>query len=124
MEPAKLASKVVFFTAIFSFLATPSVAVTGNELLEWCSERGDRVEEAFCLGYVVGIRDILPACVPQTVTNGQLTDIVRKYLEENPVNREGPSALLILKAVQNAYHCTNQAWLDFMFGLAKGALSE
>ena len=75
---------ILVAAVLFALLAKPAVALTGNELRQWCNQQGDPIAEGFCLGYVVGVRDILPEdCVPQTVTNGQLVDVVRKYFEEN-----------------------------------------
>ena len=107
--------RVILVAAVlFALLANPAVALTGNELRQWCNQQGDLTSEAFCLGYVVVIRDIVPEdCVPQTVTNAQLVDVVRKYLEANPENRDGPGAWLIFSAAGEAYHCTGRSWVGF-----------
>ena len=59
---------ILVAAVLFALLAKPAVALTGNELRQWCNQQGDPIAEGFCLGYVVGVRDILPEdCVPQTV---------------------------------------------------------
>ena len=56
-------------SVVRALLAKPAVAPTGNELRQRCNQQGDPIAEGFCLGYVVGVRDILPEdCVPQTAT--------------------------------------------------------
>jgi hypothetical protein len=60
---------ILVAAVLFALLAKPAVALTGNELRQWCNQQGDPIAEGFCLGYVVGVRDILPEdCVPQTAT--------------------------------------------------------
>ena len=60
---------ILVAAVLFALLAKPAAALTGNELRQWCNQQGDPIAEGFCLGYVVGVRDILPEdCVPQTAT--------------------------------------------------------
>ena len=62
---------ILVAAVLFALLAKPAVALTGNELRQWCNQQGDPIAEGFCLGYVVGVRDILPEdCVPQTARFG------------------------------------------------------
>ena len=111
---------ILVAAVLFALLAKPAVALTGNELRQWCNQQGDPIAEGFCLGYVVGVRDILPEdCVPQTVTNCQLVDVVRKYFEANPEDRDAPGAWLIFSAAGEAFHCTSRAWVEFLVGMAK-----
>ena len=111
---------ILVAAVLFALLAKPAVALTGNELRQWCNQQGDPIAEGFCLGYVVGVRDILPEdCVPQTVTNGQLVDVVRKYFEANTEDRDAPGAWLMFSAAGEAFHCNRRAWVEFLVGMAK-----
>ena len=108
---------ILVAAVLFALLAKPAVALTGNELRQWCNQQGDPIAEGFCLGYVVGVRDILPEdCVPQTVTNGQLVDVVRKYFEEaHP--RVMRRALVVAVAFEarsqrHTYRCQRQVRLS------------
>ena len=45
---------ILVAAVLFALLAKPAVALTGNELRQWCNQQGDPIAEGFCLGYVVG----------------------------------------------------------------------
>ena len=88
---------------------------TGNELLEAC-EGSEPFQQAFCLGYVTGASDVDGAegaafperrrsCVPDSVSNGQLKDVVVKYLKDNPEERHILAAILVVKSVAKAFPC-------------------
>ena len=64
-------------SVVRALFAKPAVVPTGNDLRQWCNQQGDPIAEGFCLGYVVGVRDILPEdCVPQTATlSGRAHDV-------------------------------------------------
>lgn len=97
----------------------------GNSLLLQCqqyikaadSEKNyDRVDAALCLGFLQGVqssfsflsddlKEEAKFCLPNGVTNGQITRIVVKYLKDNPKllnkNRMG----LVWLALTDAYPC-------------------
>ena len=88
---------------------------TGNSLLETCSSVG-KADELFCLGYIGGVADVdglegatFPerqrSCVPDNVSNGQLMDVVVKYLKEHPEERHMLAAILIVEALTKAFPC-------------------
>jgi len=70
-----------------------ALALTGNELLKRC-EDNDAVQRAFCVGYVIGVADMVEEgpsgliCVATGVSNGQLSDIVVKFLRDHPERRQ------------------------------------
>lgn len=96
---------------------------TGNNLLEQCSlvERADNtlndtdyMNMMFCLGTVYGVRSMTSAlqtmargesCIPLTASNGQVARIVVKYLRAHPSELHQDSALLVLKALNEAFPC-------------------
>lgn len=114
--------------------ATASFAeqISGNELLETCTS-DNQVLTGFCIGYVIGYSEGAPwgvaladasvrgemggpdvnnmvgtvtgSCVPADATNGQLKDVVTKYLQENPASRHESARTLIWRAYAAAFPC-------------------
>lgn len=89
---------------------------TGNELLATCRSAGGdpsapTLDHATCLGYITGVYEsfgfVLPdaACAEKGVTNGQLVDIVVKFLILYPEKRNRSAPLLIAAAVADAFPC-------------------
>jgi hypothetical protein len=90
---------------------------TGNRLYEDCRS-GNYFNRGYCGGYVTGIvdtiealqaRGVLPAsalCIPAESTKGQLTDVVLKYLEQNPERRHLEAGSLVPEALSHAFPCT------------------
>src|SRR5687768_1322082 len=70
----------------------------GNKLYEHCNS-----SSGVCFGYVAGIADVLlhtrirgwDACVPAEVTLVQAVDIVRQYLDRNPMKHNMAAAGLV-----------------------------
>jgi hypothetical protein len=68
-------------------------------------------EQNFAKGYITGVFDAyngLVFLVPYEMTKGQVVlgqvlDIVKKYLEENPASRHEAAAILIGKALAEAF---------------------
>jgi hypothetical protein len=90
----------LLFSILFLLLTSPSAraqrvsTTTGNTLLDMCESTG-AFEQSFCLGYITGVTDmhsavgsVLPenrrSCVAENVSNGQVKDVVVKYLKEHP----------------------------------------
>ncbi|NYT36641.1 hypothetical protein ERD78_07140 [Allopusillimonas soli] len=85
-----------------------SWARTGNELLSTCQ---DEYSHMFCMGYVVGsletwyTSNTARFCIPENVTQGQLTDITIKYLKNNPESRNLEASLFVASAISEAFPC-------------------
>ena len=88
---------------------------TGNKLYKDCAEN-----YRHCVGYVQGVVDgasaimaelsmKTPICFPNNVTSGQVTDIVIKYLKENPSARHYVAASNVMVAITNAFPCPDVA---------------
>ena len=59
-----------------------------------------------CFGYVAGIADILlDVCVPAEATLVQAVDIVKQYLDRNPMKHHMAAAGLVAEALQLAFPC-------------------
>jgi Ssp1 endopeptidase immunity protein Rap1a len=110
-----------FFAAGFILLVSASAhaqrvsTTTGNELLESCEAKGS-FKEAFCLGYITGVTDldqmnasVFPehrrSCVPENVTNGQIRDVIVRYLTDHPEERHMLAAILVAEAMGKAFPC-------------------
>jgi hypothetical protein len=44
-------------------------------------------------------------CIPDGVTQGQVRDIVVRYLDQNPTIRHGPAQILITMALKESFPC-------------------
>lgn len=108
--------------------ATYPAIEDGNSLGEFCREspRPTPVEMlhlGMCAGYIVGIKDAeettkislkaanmedkrsLKFCVDQRVTNGQLIDVVNKFLKDHPEILHLSAAMLIQGALAHSFPC-------------------
>lgn len=120
-----------FGLAISSMFALPTSVragfETGNSLLAQCSvEQSDptyRQKYMACSGYVSGVYDMIEllnvakhrnrtgsvegfqACVPDSATRGQLTDVVIKYLKDHPEQRHLAAATIVYVALKQGFGC-------------------
>lgn len=89
--------------------------ITGNQFIKLCNE-SPRYDEGECFAYILGtyhgftiaesLHDVEPlTCVPSTVTVDQLSEVVIKYLRNNPQNRHLPARGLVMIAIRNAFPC-------------------
>lgn len=98
-------------------------AMTGNELLQSCKNAASEnptknasFTAGFCLGSMQSIGDLLTfvnaglkpearVCLPATVTNGQASRVVVKYLQDNPEKLHLNGTALVVMAIQKAFPC-------------------
>jgi hypothetical protein len=87
---------------------------TGNEVHDWCKSDNPR-----CLIYSIGILDAqnflntvkalnggeLKICAPKNANAGQVKDIVKAYLENNPAVRNQSAPGLVMLALNLAWPC-------------------
>jgi hypothetical protein len=96
-----------------TLLTTPAQAnnvyETGNHLLRDLRDAtGTGFGPTYALGYIVGAADAYGGsalCIPGTVTKGQLNDVVRQFLEQEPGIRDLPADILVLMALSNHWAC-------------------
>lgn len=100
------------FIAILLFV--PMVAhaefESGNTLLSKL-DSSTIADRMFALGYVIGVVDAymnVSVCPPQGVTAGQINDMVRNYISNNPATRNRSADLLISEALKQVWPCRNQ----------------
>lgn len=79
----------------------------GNALLDRMSS-SDAVDKMYALGYIVGVADThenVNLCVQNTVTKGQLYDVVHQFLRSKPQLRDLPADVLVLLALGEHWRC-------------------
>ena len=103
--------KRLAFIAVLSlsFISPFAFAYTGNELLR--DFEGDSSHRNYASGYVDGMADVLDAdktiCIPR-VMFGQIHDVVKQFLRENPAERHQPAVILTLMALKKTWPCTGK----------------
>lgn len=79
---------------------------SGNKLK---TDLNDKYGEMFAMGYIVGatevLRDYKDVCIADGVTQGQLKDVVKKYLDENPESLHEAAYVLVYSALRKVWPC-------------------
>jgi hypothetical protein len=78
----------------------------GNKLLSRFDSKMD-LENTYAWGYVVGVYDSHSTviCSGGGATVKQISDVVHKYLRDNPAQRNMDASILVLVALGNAFPC-------------------
>ena len=117
MHLIKFVLKTMVFIIPYSLSLSAEYGFTyinGNTLLQRIN--GLDVENTFALGYVVGAYDAYAQeqtwdnqkhyiCMPQSVETGQMLDIVKKYLNDNPSIRHFAAGGSVLTALSISFPC-------------------
>ena len=119
MRHATVAGLTLFTLACFGEPARAETLVTylnGNALYADCTEGNAR----YCTGYIIGIvdaaalfkalaasnkNDPILICTPDDATQGQVRDVVIRWLEENPEQRHLAAPSLVLEAIFEKFTC-------------------
>lgn len=99
--------KTLIFAALM-VVATSAQAEfkNGNRLYEQMT--GSNFDQMNAMGYVTGVADALNGvtyCPPATVTAGQLNDMVRNYLQQNPAIRHFTGDLIVRRVIEDMWPC-------------------
>ena len=97
-----------------------------NKVLDRSTDSADAIRIGFCMGFVLGARGTLKmwedvddiggvpdklqtplACIPDEVSNLQMTRVFVKYLEEHPQDLHDPSFILFFLSAADAFPCTS-----------------
>jgi hypothetical protein len=94
------------------------VRMDGNELMRRCGFSRTSYEYGFCFGSIIGVAELVSAlnilgliegrqsaCVPANAANGQIVDVVKNYLRDNPAQRHMMASGLIVAALIQAFPC-------------------
>lgn len=98
-------AKLTFLAVLLSCSAHASFK-DGNKL--YAQMQGTTVEQLNAVGYITGVADVLDGvsvCAPTNVTAGQLSDMVKKYLESYPQVRNFTADILIQRVLSTAWPC-------------------
>ena len=85
--------------------------INGNILHERCS--GDDYGKIYCMGYSAAVSDVMEtqvvagwtACVSKNANVAQVTDIVTRWLANNPQKRHYAANGLIAQALAETFPC-------------------
>jgi hypothetical protein len=85
-------------------------ANTGNTLFADCTQTSGYYNNGFCLGYVVGTAHALAnVCMPNGSTQGQMRDVVLRWLENNPDKRHYDASSIVAYVLGQAFPCAAKA---------------
>lgn len=71
---------------------------------------GDSTDKLIGMSYVAGIHDAyasLTICAPEGITKGQLADMIRNWLGNNPQQRHLAASVLVNRALSGIWPCKN-----------------
>ena len=112
---------VVFLLGLAMAFPASAQTLTGNGLLARCKAQNH--ERTWCLGYLHGFQNALViadllglrlregtsvSCFPPNVTIGQISDVVVRFLEQNPAIRHENAEWLTLEALSQAFPCPSR----------------
>lgn len=84
---------------------------TGNILLDKLQSH-NTIDKAVALGYVMGVFDANQGATHcagnRDITAGQIQDMARAYLENNPSNRNRTADILLGELFKKAWPCTGR----------------
>ena len=93
----------------FSGGASSSEPGTGSWLLEACRGDNGDVGKAFCLGYAMGLADLMygqeKICMPTDVSSQQIRLVVEEYLKGHPEILHQHPVPLVIQALNSAFPC-------------------
>ena len=114
--------KYLTLVILILFSSTNSLAITGNEFKHMCDSNSE-----WCAGYVNGLLEgiqmgwsiaILESnnknaaqydfCIPDIATQGQLVDVVKKYLDDHPEELHEDHRVLIGWSARDTFPCAQQ----------------
>jgi hypothetical protein len=101
--------KKIIATLLFVPAMVQAEFVTGNTLFK--DMNGDVVDKSIALGYVMGVSDAytnVTVCLPANVTAGQVQDVVKRYLENNPDKRHYTADSLVRDSLEKVWPCKQQ----------------
>jgi hypothetical protein len=99
--------------AVIAGVAQPARAqgifMTGNDLAEVCSSSSPN-ERGICQGYIMGALDsiflgLFKCSGMENVKSTQMADVVRKFLRDNPADRNKNAYTLVGYALIGAFKC-------------------
>lgn len=105
---------------LISLFASPVWAAfeNGNELHEACKndqsfDNKSFFDSTYCAAYIIGVADVVATenvygykvCFPRNVSSGQVQDVVKQWLANNPHERHYTASSLVAAALSEAFPC-------------------
>ena len=85
---------------------------SGNKLMDaFNKSETSNIDWGFTRGYVAGVYDTNAGtgfCAPGNVSLGQVTDMTKNYLENNPAVRHLPADAIILYMLDKSWPCAKK----------------
>lgn len=103
--------KLIAITLLVSASASHAEFFTGNDLLRK-HQSSSVVENMVALGYVMGVFDATRGeahCPPDSVTSGQIKDMVIQHLEAMPTIRHFSADVQVRYVLNRAWPCAKKA---------------
>ena len=100
-------TKLIVTTLLATSITGPVYALDGNWLKGACNAPYGSQDNGVCDGYITGIHEMstTPLCLPPSVTNIQLMDVVTRYLNGHPERLDNKSRILVQDAIKEAFPC-------------------
>ncbi len=96
-----------FLFLIMSFSASADF-ITGNSLNNYIKDTESDFNKGLFSGYVIGVVDTgdgILFCVPSGASAGQLSAVVKKYLQQNPEQWNKGASEQVINSLAKAYPC-------------------
>lgn len=105
-DGVQIMKSLILILAFFSASAFAQDKQDGNQLLnELTSE--SHFSRGYSRGYIIGVANVIEdaLCMSNSVTNRQVFDVVKIYLEQNPATRHEHQLVLVTRALVNGFPC-------------------
>jgi hypothetical protein len=102
----KIITSILMITSIAISSESMAAFVDGNKLKEYLSNTGSASD--YAMGFIIGVADSHSdtlVCPPIGVTVGQMVDVARKYLNENPDKLHYAAYTNVAIALMHAFPC-------------------
>ena len=104
--------KYALLLSILLTLPAQAQVFTGNKLMETFNKsETSNIDWGVTRGYVAGVYDSnlnTGFCPPSNVTLGQVTDMAKNYIENNPAVRHLPADAIILYMLDKSWPCAKK----------------
>lgn len=111
--------KALIFTVLGTKLLLPQIAWSdfqnGEQLFKNCTQENDIQAQAYCVGYVAAIADVLGvgdgeigewrACLPSHATQREVIEIAVNWLKKHPAIRSEGASDIVAHALAEAFPC-------------------
>ena len=104
----------LIFASIGAHAEAGFSAEDGNSLYAKCIDQAFYFYQGMCFDYIVGISHAMrsgtrilgsSACIPMSVTEGQLLDITKQFLTSHPESRQLGAVRLAAHALADEFPC-------------------